>query len=143
MAGYPGAPYAVTKHAVVALSECLYLELEQRNSPVKVSVLCPGNVKTNIINFERNRPAALQNEPREIPPQAQEFQAFMTAFIEAGISPARVADQVFEAIKQERFYILTHPEFNQAIQLRMDSLLKGENPRNPRDAMMKLIKLNK
>ena len=60
MAGYPGAPYAVTKHAVVALSECLYLELEQRNARIKVSVLCPGNVKTNINDFERNRPVALQ-----------------------------------------------------------------------------------
>ena len=99
MAGYPGASYAVTKHAVVALSECLYLELEQRKARVSVSVLCPGNVKTNIMNFERNRPAALQNEPAEIPPQVQEFRAFMNAFIQAGMSPAQVADQVFEAIR--------------------------------------------
>ncbi len=142
MAGYPGAPYAVTKHAVVALSECLYLELEQRNARIKVSVLCPGNVKTNINDFERNRPVALQNEPAEIPAQAQEFRAFMNAFIEAGISPAQVADQVFEAIKQEKFYILTHPEFAPVIQMRMDSLLAGENPKNPGGTLMKLIKLN-
>ena len=66
----------------------------------------------------------------------------MNAFIEAGISPAQVADQVFEAIKQEKFYILTHPEFAPVIQMRMDSLLAGENPKNPGGTLMKLIKLN-
>lgn len=48
IAGGGSAPYAVTKHAVVALSESLYLTLEQRNSQIKVSVLCPGLVRTNI-----------------------------------------------------------------------------------------------
>jgi NAD(P)-dependent dehydrogenase (short-subunit alcohol dehydrogenase family) len=57
IAGGSSAPYSVTKHAVVALSESLYLTLQQRNSLVKVSVLCPGLVRTNIINAERNRPA--------------------------------------------------------------------------------------
>jgi len=142
MAGYTSAPYAVTKHAVVALSECLYLELEQRKARVKVSVLCPGNVKTNILNGERNRPVTLKDEPREMPPQEREFWAFMTAFVEAGLSPLQVADQVFEAIKGERFYIITHPEFAPAIKLRMDSLLTGENPRNPHETMMKLVKLS-
>jgi NAD(P)-dependent dehydrogenase (short-subunit alcohol dehydrogenase family) len=143
MAGYPGAPYAVTKHAVVALSECLYLELEQRKAAVKVSVLCPGNVKTNIGNAERNRPSGLRDEPVELSPEAQAFGDFMKAFIEAGMSPVQVADQVFDAIKEERFYILTHPEFTPAIKMRMASLLSGENPQNAAAAMMKLIKLNR
>jgi NAD(P)-dependent dehydrogenase (short-subunit alcohol dehydrogenase family) len=142
VAGYPGAPYGVTKHAVVALSETLYLTLQQRNAPIKVSVLCPGNVKTNIINAERNRPIALQNEPFEISPEAQAFRDLMRAFIEAGISPLQVADQVFEAIKKERFYILTHPEFNSVIQLRVDSLLHAENPQDWREIMMRLIKVS-
>jgi len=143
MAGYSSAPYAATKHAVVALSECLYLALEQRHARVKVSVLCPGNVKTNIMRAERNRPLRLRNEPVEIPPHEQAFLDFMNAFVEAGISPLQVADQVFEAIKEERFYILTHPEFTPAVQLRMDSLVSGDNPRNPTDTMMKFIKLNR
>jgi len=49
-------PYAVTKHAVVALSESLHLALEQRNALIKVSVLCPSFVKSNIMNAERTRP---------------------------------------------------------------------------------------
>ncbi len=142
-AGYSSAPYAVTKHAVVALSECLYLALEQRNARVKVSVLCPGNVKTNIMRADRNRPPRFRDETVEIPAHEQAFRDFMNAFVEAGISPLQVADQVFGAIKEERFYILTHPEYTPGIQLRMDSLLRGDNPRNPTDTMMKLIKLNR
>jgi len=53
-----------------------------------------------------------------------------------------VADQVFEAIKKERFYILTHPEFNSVIQLRVDSLLHAENPQDWREIMMRLIKVS-
>src|SRR5215467_3234740 len=64
-------PYWVTKHAVVALSENLYLTFQQRDSLVKVSVLCPGCVRTNIANAERHRPAELQNEPVEKTPQMQ------------------------------------------------------------------------
>jgi short-subunit dehydrogenase len=145
MAGYYSAPYAVTKHTVVALSECLYIELEQRKAPVKVSVLCTGNVKTNIASAERNRPVGLQNEPVKMPPQGQTLRELMKAVkagIETGMSPLRVADKVFEAIKEERFYILTHPEFTPLIQLKVDSLLSGDNPRNAQDTIMKLFKLD-
>lgn len=129
VAGYPGAPYAVTKHAVVALSESLHLALERRRAPVKVSVLCPGAVRTNILDSERNRPVGLRNETVEITPEMQAFADFMKAQIDAGMSPLQVADHVFKAIEEERFYILTHPELMPMIQLRMDSIMGGDNPR--------------
>jgi NAD(P)-dependent dehydrogenase (short-subunit alcohol dehydrogenase family) len=128
IAGYPSAPYLVTKHAVVALSEALYLELEQRRALVKASVLCPSFVKTNIVNAEQNR---LQKELGEIPPQTQAFLDSMKAGLEAGLLPAQVADQVFEAIKKERFYIMTHPEMTPVVQLRVGNLLRGDNPVMP------------
>src|SRR6185503_2955235 len=53
---HPCAPYQVTKHAVVSLTENLYYSLVEQNSKVKVSVLCPGWVKTEILTAERNRP---------------------------------------------------------------------------------------
>ena len=137
--GNRSTPYTVTKHGVVALSESLYLELEERNALVKVSVLCPGFVKTNIMNAERNRPVELQNEPVEIPPQVQEYLDFMNAAVEAGMSPLQVADQVFEAIKEEKFYILTHPEWLPVIKLRVDNLLQLENPQNPIDTITKIL----
>ena len=69
IAGSTSAPYAVTKHAVVALSESLHLALQQRNSLVRVSVLCPGLVRTNIVNAERHRPTELRNEPVAMTPE--------------------------------------------------------------------------
>jgi len=129
VAGYPGSPYAVTKHAVVALSECLYLALERRRAPVRVSVLCPGAVRTNILGSERNRPVGLRNEPIEVTPEMEAFGDFMKAQIEGGLSPLEVADQVFKAVREKRFYILTHPELTPMIQRRMESIIRGDNPR--------------
>ena len=138
--GAGSAPYAVTKHAVVALSENLYLSLQQRNSLVKVSVLCPGLVRTNIVNAERNRPAELRNEPVALTP---EMQAGLTAFkaaVEASMPPRQVAEVVFNAISKEQFYILPHPEYMEVIQLRTDKLLRLENPQSPLAMVAKLMK---
>ncbi len=135
------APYSATKHAVVALSESLYLSLQQRNSLVKVSVLCPGLVRTNIANTERNRPAELRNEPVTMTPEMQAGLAAFQAAIERSMPPPQVADVVFDAIQKEQFYILTHPDWMEAIQLRTDKLLRMENPQNPAAMLAKLINL--
>jgi NAD(P)-dependent dehydrogenase (short-subunit alcohol dehydrogenase family) len=137
--GSTSAPYAVTKHAVVALSESLYLTLQQRKSLVQVSVLCPGLVWTNIINAERNRPVELRNEPVTMTPEMQAGLAAFKAAMEASMLPLEVADVVFDAIKKEQFYILPHPEWTEVIQLRTDRLLRMENPQNPAAAVMKLM----
>jgi NAD(P)-dependent dehydrogenase (short-subunit alcohol dehydrogenase family) len=138
--GGASAPYSTTKHAVVALSESLYLTLQQRSSLVKVSVLCPGLVRTNIASAERNRPAALKNEPVELTPEMRAGLNFMKAAIDAAMPPLQVADKVFDAIQKEQFYILTHPEWVEVIQMRTDSLLRQENPRSPMQAILNLIK---
>ncbi len=129
--GSLAAPYAVTKHAVVALSENLYLTLQQRKSLVKVAVLCPGFVRTGIANAERNRPAELRNEPTEGTPQMQADVDAFKAAVEAGMTPLQVADVVFEAIRKEQFYILPDPEWIELIKLRTDKLLRLENPQSP------------
>jgi NAD(P)-dependent dehydrogenase (short-subunit alcohol dehydrogenase family) len=137
--GGGSAPYAVTKHAVVALSESLHLTLQQRNSLVKVSVLCPGLVRTNIANAERNRPAELRNEPVTMTPEMQAGLAAFKAAIEASMTPLQVADVVFDAIKKEQFYILPNPQWTEVIRLRTDKLLRMENPQSPSATIVKLI----
>jgi len=67
----------------------------------------------------------------------------MTAAIEAAMPPRQVADRVFDAIKNEQFYILTHPEWIEVIQMRTDNLLRMENPQNPAQTLVKLIELRK
>jgi NAD(P)-dependent dehydrogenase (short-subunit alcohol dehydrogenase family) len=136
--GSMAAPYSVTKHAVVALSENLYLTLQQRNSLIKVSVLCPGFVRTNIANAERNRPAELRNEPVEKTPQMQAGLNAFKAAIEAGVSPLQIADVIFEAIRKEQFYVLPDPEWIELIKMRTDNLLRLENPQSPLAMLMRL-----
>jgi NAD(P)-dependent dehydrogenase (short-subunit alcohol dehydrogenase family) len=138
MAGLTYGPgqsiYKVSKHGVVSLSETLYYELALRGASLKVSVLCPGLVSTNILDAQRNRPARLQDASVKEPlsPQAEAVvQRFQQAVREA-MPPGQVADIVFEAIREERFYILTHPTWKAAIQIRMEDILQERNPTLPR-----------
>ncbi len=138
MAGLTYGPgqsiYKVSKHGVVSLSETLYYELALRGASLKVSVLCPGLVSTNILDAQRNRPARLQDASVKEPlsPQAEAVvQRFQQAVREA-MPPGQVADIVFEAIREERFYILTHPTWKAAIQSRMEDILQERNPTLPR-----------
>jgi NAD(P)-dependent dehydrogenase (short-subunit alcohol dehydrogenase family) len=123
------ALYKVTKHATVAFSECMYHELKERNSKVKVSVLCPGFVKTRMYDMDRNRPKELQNDYTGAT-NDDEVDILRQA-IEGGIAPQRVATEVFKAIEEEKFYILTHPEANGLVRLRMEDILMQRNPTNP------------
>lgn len=127
---HPSSPYQVSKYGAVALSENLYISLAQMKSKIKTSVLCPGWVKTRIMDSERNRPAELQNEPGNVlitPESLAVIQSIIQA-IETGMSPHQVADDVFKAIINEQFYILTHPDFNPEIQKRMENILQQRNP---------------
>lgn len=131
VAYHPMAPYQVSKHAVIALSENLQLSLEAQQARIKVSVLCPGWVKTGILDSNRNRPADLQNPA--VAPTPEQIAAWSAAKeqLEAGMSPETVADDVFNAIRQKRFYIYTHPEYTPAIESRMADAVNAANPRYP------------
>ena len=118
------SPYYATKQAVVGLSESLYLELAMAKARVNASVLCPAFVKTRIAESGRNRPGGGTSTE----PGSDQFSAMVRAFIEQGASPESIADKVFEAIREERFWILTHPEFDAAIRDRTEAMLAGRNP---------------
>jgi NAD(P)-dependent dehydrogenase (short-subunit alcohol dehydrogenase family) len=127
----PGScAYNVTKHAVVALSESLYHDLGERNSRVGVSVLCPAYVPTGIVDSERSRPKELAASTKSEQTLARE--AMLRKAVKSGkVSADQVAQAVVAAIKDERFYILTHPKIKGAIQARMEDILNGRAPRNP------------
>jgi NAD(P)-dependent dehydrogenase (short-subunit alcohol dehydrogenase family) len=122
-------PYAVTKFGVVALSEGIYLELKQGGYRPSISVLCPGFVNTNILNCARNRPPELAEaaEPM-VGPVADAFREWLAEQLQQGLDPRRVGDQVLAAIRDDRFYILTHPEWNPTVENRMRAILAGDNP---------------
>jgi NAD(P)-dependent dehydrogenase (short-subunit alcohol dehydrogenase family) len=122
--------YAVSKHGVVALSEALHHELAERGGKVKVSVLCPGLVKTRIIDCARNRPERLAATAPMGPVEAAGWESLREQ-MQTAMPPAQVADAVFQAIREERFYILTHPEGKGWIRTRMEDILQERNPRPP------------
>jgi NAD(P)-dependent dehydrogenase (short-subunit alcohol dehydrogenase family) len=126
----PSGIYTVSKHGVVGLSETLYHQLALRGAKLKVSVLCPGFVNTRIMDAARNRPAELQNESaeRQVSPQEERIVQLMRQAIQAGMPPSQVADIVFKAIRDEKFYILTHPQWKEAIRSRMEDILQERNP---------------
>jgi NAD(P)-dependent dehydrogenase (short-subunit alcohol dehydrogenase family) len=115
--------YGVSKHAVVALSEILQAQLTQRGAKIKVAVLCPGFVSTEFYDTERNRPVALWNGGPPAP-----FSEGFRQLISNGMDPAEVAAKVFQALTDEKFYILTHPELKQFIQTRMENILAERDP---------------
>jgi NAD(P)-dependent dehydrogenase (short-subunit alcohol dehydrogenase family) len=125
----PGAaPYNVTKTGVVALSEGLFLELKAGGSPVRVSALCPGFVRTNLVEGQKwadrlgDEPGTTQS------PVGQMIEAMLRQGVEGGIDASIVADRVVEAIREERFWILTHPEHRHAPVERMKRAERQENP---------------
>ncbi len=122
-------PYTVSKHAVIALSETLYAELRNANANVSVSVLCPSFVDTKIYLAERNRPlpAEKKNDPAYV--EEQKMIAELAGdFFKTTLSPAAVAQQVFEGIEQDRFYILTHPGVKPEVEKRMQAILQDGKP---------------
>jgi NAD(P)-dependent dehydrogenase (short-subunit alcohol dehydrogenase family) len=120
-------PYGVSKHAVVALSESLHLELMQRNAGVRVSVLCPGPVNTDILN------ASLRNLPISVPlpedstPEEAVLKKAYEIYIAQGLKPEEVGQKVLEAIREEQFYVITH-DYSSAIEARMRNILAAQNP---------------
>lgn len=127
----PGSgPYNVTKHAVVALSETLHHDLRERGSEVGVSVLCPAYVPTRIAESERNRPAGYGATPKSERMRARD--ALLKKAVASGrLSADDVARAVVAAVKENRFYILTHPRIKGAIRARMEDILEEREPRNP------------
>ena len=122
--------YKVTKHGVVTLSETLHHELAERGAKVKVSVLCPGIVSTRIMESARNRPGDLPPTGPRGPASEERWEA-LRRLVPAGMPAAQVADAVFEGLRKDRFYILTHPEGKEAVRTRMEDILQERNPTPP------------
>lgn len=119
--------YNVSKHGVVTLSETLQRDLVLAGSSIKVSVLCPGFVSTKIADADRNRPAALAADPAKV--RGADVQELVRAAVARGMAPAEVAEQVFAAVRDETFYILTHPELRKLVQHRFDDVLQNRTPK--------------
>jgi NAD(P)-dependent dehydrogenase (short-subunit alcohol dehydrogenase family) len=116
--------YNVSKHAVVALSECLYAELQLTSDKVHVSVLCPAFSKTRLAESRRNRPVDVTADPAA----SFGFYDAVKKIVDEGTPPEEIAAAVIEAVRENRFWIFTHPQFDFGIRDRFESMLARTNP---------------
>jgi NAD(P)-dependent dehydrogenase (short-subunit alcohol dehydrogenase family) len=135
MAGMLNAPtmgvYNVSKHAVVSLSESLYQDLRLVEAPIGASVLCPYFVPTGISQSHRNRPSDVRNESQPTVSQ-QAAQAMSDKAVSSGkVSAQQVAEWTFDAIRDDRFYIFSHPGALGNVQTRMEDIVQQRNPSDP------------
>jgi NAD(P)-dependent dehydrogenase (short-subunit alcohol dehydrogenase family) len=119
------SPYVASKHAVVSLSESLAGELAAVNSPIKVSVLCPGVVESRILQSERNRPAELRAEPKAPPQMLERIRAAFAARAVAPMPATELAEKTIAGIERDDFLILTHPQSNPDILARLARVQSG------------------
>lgn len=123
--------YNACKSGVVALSATLHHELTLAKFEIKVSVVCPGLVRTRMPDSARNRPTALQNEPELESERAVRYaqeQRELREATEQAMSPAEVADRVFDAIRDERFFVFTHDWVKQTLETRIRNVLDERIP---------------
>jgi NAD(P)-dependent dehydrogenase (short-subunit alcohol dehydrogenase family) len=134
MAGLLNAPnmgvYNVTKHAVVSMSETLFQDLALVSEQVHAHVLCPFFVPTGIHKSERNRPSDMPAAPQtrsQLIAQAMSEKAVSSGRVTA----AQVAQFVYDAMDENRFYIYSHPKSLAGVQVLMEDRMLSRNPTDP------------
>jgi NAD(P)-dependent dehydrogenase (short-subunit alcohol dehydrogenase family) len=120
--------YVMSKHAVLALSECLYHELAARGAPVGVSALCPEGVATRIDRAERNRPPHLKAPEDSSGPEAELVQAGIADTVRTGTPPDEIAERTFQAVRENRFYVLSEDAWRRSAEARLEDVRLARNP---------------
>jgi NAD(P)-dependent dehydrogenase (short-subunit alcohol dehydrogenase family) len=119
--------YAVSKHSVVALTECLYHDLQSVGAALGVSVLCPAFVPTGLVDSERNRPVTIA-QPERTESQRAAADATKKAVAAGKVTAEEVARLTFEAVRERRFYVLTHPRILDSVKNRHEDIQLMRNP---------------
>jgi hypothetical protein len=105
-------------------------ELAVSGAKVKASVLCPLWVNTRIADSERNRPAELQNDPASVRtrPESEAMRQAFRQLLASGHTPAQIADDVFNGIRDEKSYIINDARTKDGARTRMEEVLAERNP---------------
>ncbi|MEM7097704.1 MAG: SDR family NAD(P)-dependent oxidoreductase [Pseudomonadota bacterium] len=133
MAGMVTSPglgvYNTSKFAVVGMTEAMRDDLAESN--IGVSVLCPGMVRTRILESERTRPDVFEPSDNEAVSAAQAHSEVMNMAMNAGIPAEEVAQLVVAGIKDNLLYLFPHPELKPSTQARVDAILEAFGEPDP------------
>ncbi len=97
------APYIMSKHAVLSVTECLYLEVKAVRGNVRVAAVLPGVVVSDIFQSARSVVGGDADA-------AEGQRGAMMAIRQQGISPLEAAETIFQQAAAGEFYIVTQPE---------------------------------
>jgi short-subunit dehydrogenase len=90
-----------------------------------VSVVCPGQVASGIVDSGQHREYEAGEESADATDALQEY---LRSGVEAGMSPEHCAEIIFEAIRMRRFWIFTHPHFKDGWREQAERMLAEKNP---------------
>jgi len=115
----------------VALSETLFHDLRLAKSNIGVTVLCPAFVPTGIATSHRNRPVDVGSEVTPTASQRMAQSAIEKAVGGGKMTAAEVARMTFDAVRENRFYVFTHPGILPSLDARFAAVLSGDLPADP------------
>lgn len=128
----PNSPvYVSSKHAAVALSEVLNMQLKLADAKVKASCLCPGFVVTDLHNSDRHRPAELQNDVSDPYYKSEDYltkKAGMEQLVLGGITLEKELEMLWDGLEKDNLFILTHPEYKPLVEMRIKNILEEKRP---------------
>jgi NAD(P)-dependent dehydrogenase (short-subunit alcohol dehydrogenase family) len=115
----PGAGiYTTAKFAVHGLSDALRWSLLPHG--IGVSMVCPGLVKSKIYESDKIRPAELSTD---VTPADEKFMRILPGLHDAGMEPDEIGEKVLAAIRENRFYVFTHPDHREELRQLFDETI--------------------
>lgn len=118
------AAYALTKSAIVSLTESIYFELSETGHPVEISVVCPSFIKTNLLTPSKEN-------------SSNELHTLMSQLIERSRPAEDIATHIVKEVEKRTFYILPDREIKDYITGRTDAIINQTKPY--RHSLQKLI----
>lgn len=117
------APYSAAKAAVINLMESYRQGLEKHQ--IGVSVLCPANIKSNIAEASRLRPARFGQSGYV---ENEDSIASLHSIHQHGMDPVELAQHVKRAIEANQFYVIPYPEAKDGLRAHFDQIVNSVLP---------------
>lgn len=120
------SPYAMSKHAVVSITESLAVELQMVHSKVKAHVFCPGLIPTGLSSNSATIKANI--DPYYDSEKYKKLSAYGAKLLANGLPMETAMDRFFAGLEADDFYIRTHDNEEAEVQYRVKMVLEKKRP---------------